>query len=178
MLFRPSFCANCGEKIERSEWRAWTSRRFCEVCETQFKGHDWVPRLIVLFGIIAGIFGFGSYLKSGTASDPSLVKQPRKIADPVLPNDQKSATNANTQAQNAVNLPQPAKMAANVKPAVEQQIASKSPPARQDTDRLTYYCGAETKKGTPCTRRVKGNVRCYQHVGMPAMLPAEKLRIK
>ena len=40
-----------------------------------------------------------------------------------------------------------------------------------------YYCGAETKKGTPCSRRVKGNVRCFQHQGMQAMAAAEKLRI-
>jgi hypothetical protein len=41
-----------------------------------------------------------------------------------------------------------------------------------------YTCGARTKKGTPCSRRVHGPVRCWQHKGMPAMLPQEKLRIK
>ena len=42
----------------------------------------------------------------------------------------------------------------------------------------TYQCGARTKKGTPCSRRVHGPVRCWQHKGMPAMLPIDKLRIK
>jgi len=41
-----------------------------------------------------------------------------------------------------------------------------------------YMCGARTKKGTPCSRRVHGPVRCWQHKGMPAMLPQEKLLIK
>jgi hypothetical protein len=41
-----------------------------------------------------------------------------------------------------------------------------------------YTCGARTKKGTPCSRRVHGAVRCWQHKGMPAMLAQEKLRIK
>ena len=41
-----------------------------------------------------------------------------------------------------------------------------------------YTCGARTKKGTPCSRRVHGPVRCWQHKGAKAMLPAEKLRIK
>jgi hypothetical protein len=41
-----------------------------------------------------------------------------------------------------------------------------------------YACGARTKKGTPCSRRVHGPVRCWQHKGKPAMLPAEKLKIK
>jgi hypothetical protein len=40
-----------------------------------------------------------------------------------------------------------------------------------------YICGARTKKGTPCSRRVHGPVRCWQHKGSPAMLPADKLRV-
>jgi len=42
----------------------------------------------------------------------------------------------------------------------------------------TYICGARTKKGTPCSRRVHGPVRCWQHKGQKAMLPVEKLVIK
>lgn len=41
-----------------------------------------------------------------------------------------------------------------------------------------YTCGARTKKGTPCSRRVHGPVRCWQHKGAPAMLPQEKLLVK
>jgi len=41
-----------------------------------------------------------------------------------------------------------------------------------------YICGARTKKGTPCSRRVHGPVRCWQHKGMPAMLTPEKLVVK
>jgi hypothetical protein len=41
-----------------------------------------------------------------------------------------------------------------------------------------YICGARTKKGTPCSRRVHGPVRCWQHKGASAMLPLEKLRVK
>jgi hypothetical protein len=41
-----------------------------------------------------------------------------------------------------------------------------------------YTCGARTKKGTPCSRRVHGPVRCWQHKGLPAILAQEKLRIK
>jgi hypothetical protein len=42
----------------------------------------------------------------------------------------------------------------------------------------TYICGARTKKGTPCSRRVHGPVRCWQHKGAQAMLPIEKLLVK
>jgi len=41
-----------------------------------------------------------------------------------------------------------------------------------------YICGAKTKKGTACSRRVHGPVRCWQHKGLPAMLPLDKLKIK
>ena len=40
-----------------------------------------------------------------------------------------------------------------------------------------YICGARTKKGTPCSRRVHGPVRCWQHKGMTAMLTVDKLRV-
>ncbi len=41
-----------------------------------------------------------------------------------------------------------------------------------------YVCGARTKKGKPCSRRVHAPGRCWQHKGVPAMLPAEKLIVK
>ena len=41
-----------------------------------------------------------------------------------------------------------------------------------------YTCGARTKKGTPCSRRIHGPVRCWQHKGAKAMLPQERLVIK
>jgi hypothetical protein len=44
-----------------------------------------------------------------------------------------------------------------------------------DPAEVVYICGARTKKGTPCSRRVRGPGRCWQHRGMPAMLPPSKL---
>ena len=52
-----------------------------------------------------------------------------------------------------------------------------TPPATVTVNDV-YICGARTKKGTPCSRRVHGPVRCWQHKGLPAMLPVEKLRVK
>jgi len=46
------------------------------------------------------------------------------------------------------------------------------------TEEAVYICGARTKKGTPCSRRVHQPARCWQHKGAKAMLPEEKLRIK
>jgi hypothetical protein len=179
MLFRPSFCANCGEKIERFEWGILTSRRFCQVCESEFKGHDLIPRVIVGFGILAGVFGFGSYLKSGpqgpgpqalrTAKAPT--EQPGQMAQ--LPAAKTEApVNAHTAANAAVNV-QPRSADKNVPVAVNQ--ASRQP---TEVEGPVYYCGAATKKGTPCSRRVNGNTRCYQHTGMPAMNATARSGIK
>ena len=44
-----------------------------------------------------------------------------------------------------------------------------------ELDEVVYICGARTKKGTPCQRRVRGPGRCWQHRGMPAILPPSKL---
>jgi hypothetical protein len=48
----------------------------------------------------------------------------------------------------------------------------------QVIEEAVYICGARTKKGTPCSRRVHQPVRCWQHKGLPAMLPVEKLKVK
>ena len=45
-------------------------------------------------------------------------------------------------------------------------------------DDAVYICGARTQKGTPCHRRVHvAGERCFQHKGMAAMAPLEKLKI-
>jgi hypothetical protein len=59
-----------------------------------------------------------------------------------------------------------------------QQSSQIGKPVTQPTTEQVYICGARTKKGKPCSRRVHGPVRCCQHKGLPAMLPPEKLVIK
>lgn len=171
MLFKPNFCANCGEKIERADWGIFTSRRFCPVCESEFKGQDLIPRAIAAGGVLVGILGLGSYLRNGpTATNSLAVRQPARLVEqkPVESPPGPQLTKTETVSpQTVTNLPQ----------TLSPQPASKQASKPLVADEPLYYCGAETKKGTPCTRRVKGNTRCFQHQGMPAMLSAEKLRI-
>ncbi len=178
MLFRPSFCANCGEKIERAEWSILTSRRFCQVCESEFKGQDLIPRAIVGLGVLACVFGFGSYLKNGSAAETRVLNQPRKNVEQTAVPPQVSAANSGGQRSENVNTtllrqPEQPNAASTTNVSAAPQLAK---PKIESAEPM-YYCGAETKKGTPCSRRVRGNVRCFQHKGMPAMLPVEKLRI-
>jgi hypothetical protein len=44
-----------------------------------------------------------------------------------------------------------------------------------EPEEVVYVCGARTKKGTPCQRRVRGPDRCWQHRGKRAILPPSKL---
>jgi hypothetical protein len=61
-----------------------------------------------------------------------------------------------------------------VQSSTQQTAQTQSPALAEEV----FICGARTKKGKPCSRRVHGAVRCWQHIGMPAMLPTEKLVIK
>lgn len=177
MLFRPNFCANCGEKIERADWGLLVSRRFCAVCEAEFKGHDMIPRIVVGLGILTGIFGFGSYLNSGTASDARVLRQPAKLAGQSAPSAQIVSSNLTTERTQNVDPP----AVNNIPPSSNSQSGApitRQPAKRPNADEPASYCGAETKKGTPCSRRVKGNTRCFQHTGMPAMAAVERLSSK
>ncbi|MFN0139444.1 MAG: hypothetical protein ACKVQW_05075 [Pyrinomonadaceae bacterium] len=166
MFFRPKFCANCGEKIERVDWGLLTSRRFCQVCESEFKGVDLIPRAIAAVGVLATIFGFGSYLKSGSETGDRVAKlQPHVSAAATAPT---AVASNSTEAASPTSQP---------KATAAVPFVAQPPKTKPETHESQYFCGAETKKGTPCSRRVKGNVRCYQHVGMPAMLAAEKLKV-
>jgi hypothetical protein len=66
------------------------------------------------------------------------------------------------------------------RPADEKgSAASKQGANSGSVDDVVYLCGARTQKGTPCRRRVHfAGERCYQHKGMPAMVPLEKLTVK
>lgn len=178
MLFRPSFCANCGEKIERAEWGLWTSRRFCEVCETQFKGHDLIPRVIVGLGILAGLFGIGGFIKGGPATEAALSRQGSKVSgqQSIPPPTVAAAGGANNNLAANTAVPVREGNSANSIPRMLAGNRVTADSRQSSTDETMYFCGAATKKGTACSRRVRGNVRCYQHEGMPAMLPVEKLR--
>ena len=174
MFYRPNFCANCGEKVERAEWGLLTSRRFCPVCESEFKGQDLIPRAVVAVALLVGIFGTGAYMRSGPSTPaPVAFRQPVKATGP---GSQPTVGPRAGSAPTATNPPDVGRSGAQPQESIRPAQAAPSVPRYEAADD-TYICGAETKKGTPCSRRVKGNIRCYQHKGMPAMLPADKLKV-
>lgn len=165
MLYRPNFCCGCGERIERTDWKPWTSRRFCDLCATDHTLGEFIPKAVVGIGILIGIFGIGSYLQSRPADGAMPAK--RSLLKPVPESfANKQATNIVT-TQSQPSSPSAAVADTNLK--TTQNMQRTEGPARASTEAV-YYCGAATKKGTPCSRRVKTpNTRCWQHTGMPAM---------
>lgn len=181
MPYKPNYCSHCGEKVERAVWRPWTSSRFCENCEVAFKQIDWLPKIGLAVAGIGGLFGFGSYLNA-PENNPVVAKNQFTISTankPQAVKNEQVAVNSNVQ-----NL--------NIKPTVKVTVAPQNqtkaeflqktapPPIQAENPQITesepvYFCGAQTKKRTPCTRKVKGSGRCWQHAGLAAMLPKEKL---
>lgn len=182
MLYRPKFCCHCGEKIERIEWRLWTSRRFCELCETEFKFQDLGPRVAVVIGLAAGLFGLGTYLQSG-ANNPVISQNSTQGS---LPNAKRGfVSDSSITKKPSVSDEATGNLPSDAQTNTSQELTRVSEPAgsslsgrneSQKASEAVYFCGAATKKGTPCSRRVKDKGRCWQHAGQPSMLDTEKSR--
>lgn len=175
MLFRPSFCANCGEKIERSDWHIWTSRRFCDLCVTEMPVQEYAPKIVVGIAILASAASFLGYLRTESSRGDAPIARQRSIDNSNLTTRKVASPSATAVAEIS-----PSELNTSPSPQVPRTLAALPPPKPEPAVKAVveemYFCGAQTKKGTPCSRRVKGNVRCYQHPGMPAMVAGEKLR--
>ncbi|HEY0547482.1 MAG TPA: hypothetical protein VGC91_19030 [Pyrinomonadaceae bacterium] len=150
-MYKPNFCAECGAQVVRARWHLWTSRLFCTACARRFRKSSIIWPLIAC----AIIFSFGLIIGRSArhAPPPLIVEQSRK---------------------------NPASQTTNVAPQAATVYGADGTATERPTDpnEVVSICGARTKKGTPCSRRVRGTGRCWQHKGMPAMLPPEKLIVK
>ena len=164
MLYRPKYCCNCGEKIERDEWRLWTSRRFCALCETEYKPHDLLPRVVVICGLAFALFGIGSYLREPVSEQRLATTTPRSTQK------LKPATN-NIPTGNSISTASALAVDLGAGES-EKQINEQPQKEKRTSDDVVFYCGAITKKGSPCTRRVKTRGFCWQHAKTSQIAPA------
>jgi hypothetical protein len=185
MSYKPKYCCQCGEKVERANWRIWTNRRFCELCETDFGLYDWIPTLVLAVGLILGVVGIGNL---GRKQERDLIVLSNQSPGN-LQNSNKGFIAQSSEATNSNQIiaqPSVATKANNSSVQIKSPVApvafktnekSKSFENQPDTTReIVYFCGAQTKKGTPCSRHIKNaGGRCWQHVGQTAILPPEKL---
>ncbi len=155
-MYKPNFCAECGAKLLRLRWYFWTSRRFCNDCARRLRKARFLPALLATLALITAGYVAG---RARRAAPPPLVIN-RHSDSPLTDGETGASTFRAATTASGPNLN-------------EAQDSS-----RVRAEEVIYLCGARTKKGTPCSRRVHGPVRCWQHKGMPAMLPQEKLLVK
>jgi len=161
-MYRPNFCAECGERLTRRDWRAriqFWAKAWCDDCARRLGqyGFAGVARSTAIISIIAiSAFAFGRCLRP--APPPLIISRAANspLSDlPVNFNDAARSTNR------------------------KQGESRSQDVAGVDREDAAYICGARTRKGTPCRRRVHAaGDRCFQHKGMPAILPLEKLEVK
>jgi hypothetical protein len=188
MFYKPTYCCNCAEKIERAKWGIIDSRRFCDVCSSEFVAAEWIPRAVVAFGIIGLIFSLGVLLRrpekplsvttaqSGVSTNAPQSQKAQQLLSNTNVQQNSSAGSLNTANNSATQAQKTAdpKSLENLR----LQTGAKSAADKQNSPaEAVYFCGAQTKKGTPCSRKVKGGGRCWQHEGQAAMLSPEKLLI-
>ena len=167
MLYTPKRCNECGEEIEPATQGTLIRHRFCENCEQDFKWQKFLPLIWLSLGLVGIIYGFGSYLKkpdkpvnllaNSTTAAASNKNQnlPNRSNSQVLGDSnvqviaQKAdANNANLSANSPISNAAP----------VAKTVAVKQNSAENGQNPATepiYICGAQTKKGTACLRRVK-----------------------
>lgn len=185
MIYKPKYCCHCGEKIERVKWTIFSSPRFCQLCEADYALQEWTPRVAVFLFLVLGVAGFSGYFqnsekpmaKSAFRAAEQTPETKRNAGGSSLDNrsaaEKTTASVSETQPQNAANT-DAAGRHQNTAPT-RQEISPKPPKTQPDEGEPTYFCGAATKKGTPCSRRVKGGGRCWQHSGQPAVVSPAKL---
>ena len=176
MFYKPNYCCNCGEKIERVNWSLSASRRFCEVCQTDFVAKERMPQIFIALMALVGVFGIGSYWRNGenpvNISTKQLTASSSNVSKPAPNQTPQSVINSTVSQAGNVRLKEQSTPPVNNSANKSADKRIESAPVTADT---FYYCGAATKKGTPCSRRVKGGGRCWQHQGQNALLPPEKL---
>jgi hypothetical protein len=172
-MYKPNFCAECGAQVLRAGWHFWTSRRFCADCARRFRKE----RVLLPLIICAGLFTVGLALgRAARPAAPPLVVE-RGVLPPVAPASPAFTKNgAQTAETGTMNEAAPktkeAATGSRAEPAYGPNGTATERPT--ETEETVSICGARTQKGTPCQRRVRGTGRCWQHTGMPAIIPLEK----
>ena len=167
-MYKPNFCAECGGRVARLRWRVWTSRRFCQGCDKRFR-RGRVVRPLVACAALLGV-GYAGGRAMRPAPPPLVIERSASNPAPLAP--QLSTAGKEREATGAANATDTSAHAP-VYGADGTQTERPTDPAE-----IVSVCGARTKRGTPCSRRVRGTGRCWQHRGRGAMLPAAKLIVR
>jgi hypothetical protein len=171
VFYKPNFCCDCGERIEKENRKWWQSRRFCDECAVHLdKLNNRIFKYVGVFVVLTGIGGFIGASSFSSKKPPVVVSQNQSIASAPQQIKTTQSPPTNQSQPNAKSPVQP-----QDKPPAQTLAAVQ--PTPDFTQETAYFCGARTQKGTPCSRRMRGFKRCFQHIGKPAMLAEDKLKI-
>jgi len=146
---------------------------------TDFPLQEYVPKVFAGLGFLITLIGVGSYLQGGPVRPQAIGPKTQERTANFTSQRAANETPLVSATPRETSTPAPALPAgsqprpANVSAGPAKQLT----PAKNNAEGAYYFCGAATRKGTPCMRRVRGNVRCYQHTGQPAILQPDRLRI-
>jgi hypothetical protein len=148
-----NFCMTCGVPLTRKGWRLWLHGPVCADCSRR-RGARRIRSIVLIAALITSAFVLGRSLRPAPPAFNIYRAANSPLSD--LP----------------VNLSEVTKRGAS-------NSSQSNGASTAGLDETVYLCGARTKKGTPCKRRVHvAGERCYQHKGKPAMVPPEKLIVK
>ena len=146
-MYKPNFCCECGEPVLRPRRGLGASRRFCRACAPRFRRAGLKGALLLASALFLPGFLLGRLLRP--PPPPLVLERGAQTVAPLPP--------------------------AAAKPAPTYGPDGTAGERPTEPEEVVYVCGARTKKGTPCQRRVRGPGRCWQHRGRPAILPPSKL---
>jgi hypothetical protein len=132
-MHAPKFCSQCGEPLRAKRAGLVIGQAICARCATGLRGQRFL-KVLCLVLLAAVAFAVGR-----TSTPPRTVYL---IGTPIEPQ-----TASEPSATSAANL----------------SSASQATPSTQSADDIVTICGAPTRSGKPCQRKVKGGGYCWQH---------------
>jgi hypothetical protein len=138
MSYKPKFCCECGEKIERIDTNPIIVRHLCELCQTEHGFHEKIPFFVGLVGIFIGISGLGFYLTAPTAKNVPPAQFISRNTPPANKTEKASpnSSNANVRSEKVEN-----KQSVQTAPTKEL-TTRKEETTSNSRQEISYFCGA------------------------------------
>ena len=130
----PSFCSECGERLKTKRPGLWLSRARCHNCDPGFRGGRLLLPALLVLSLSAG-FVVGRYTRR---TEPFYF-----IGTPA----------------ESRSLPP----VSSAEKANQEHSPAKDEMLRESGGQVESICGAPTRSGKPCQRRVRGGGLCWQH---------------
>jgi hypothetical protein len=133
------FCSECGERLKVKRTGILPFRSYCRRCSPRFRR---IHLMLIAIPLLCAAIGFGVGHYTSTREPFYFIGSPVNLsANRVAP----SADNNNDHSSSgSETLTQPEQLV--ISPSAAEAI-----------------CGARTKSGKPCRRKVKGGGYCWQH---------------